>query len=271
MPARIDLNKLLEGLRTKRVGRSIFFRRSVASTNNWAKRSAKLGACDGTVFLAGSQTAGRGRLDRSWVSPAGGLWFSVVLRPRVRPPEAVGLVFVASLAVAKVLEELYKLETRVKWPNDVLVNSKKVCGILAEMKSDGENVEYVVVGVGVNADFDVKESLPKKLWETATSLEDEFCRKVELEPLLRALLEKLEGLYSVFLEEGVSVILKGWREYAGFLGRQVEVVSGNERLAGLATDVDGSGFLVLKLKDGTVKHVFAADIVSLSKMRDAVF
>jgi len=111
----------------------------------------------------------------------------------------------------------------------------------------------------------VKESLPKKLWETATSLEDEFCRKVELEPLLRALLEKLEGLYGVFLEEGFSVVLEGWKEYAGFLGCQVEVVSMNERLAGLAVDVDSSGSLVLKLKDGTVKHVFVADIVSLSR------
>ena len=111
MPTNIDLNKLLEGLDTKRVGRSLFFKRSVGSTNSWARRFARLGACDGTVFLAESQTAGRGRLKRKWVSPAGGLWFSVVLRPRLKSAEAFGLVFATSLAVAEVLEELYGLKT----------------------------------------------------------------------------------------------------------------------------------------------------------------
>jgi BirA family biotin operon repressor/biotin-[acetyl-CoA-carboxylase] ligase len=261
----IDLNKLLEGLDTKRVGRSIFFKRSVGSTNSWARRFARLGACDGTVFLAESQTAGRGRLKRKWVSPAGGLWFSVVLRPRLKPAEAFGLVFVASLAVAEVLEELYGLKTQVKWPNDVLVDSKKVCGILAETKLESKNVEYVVVGVGINANFGVKKFLPEDLWKTATSLEDELGRKIELEMLLKALLEKLERLCDVFLEKGFCVVLDEWKKYAGFLGHLVEVVSMDERLAGLALDVDNSGCLVLKLGDGTVKHVFVGDIVLRSE------
>ncbi|MCJ7718635.1 biotin--[acetyl-CoA-carboxylase] ligase [Candidatus Bathyarchaeota archaeon] len=265
MQANIDLNKLLGGLDTKRVGRSIFFKRSVASTNSWARRFARLGACDGTVFLAESQTAGRGRLKRKWVSPAGGLWFSVVLRPRLKSAEAFGLVFVASLAVAEVLEELYGLKTQVKWPNDVLVDSKKVCGILAETKSDSKNVEYVVVGIGINANFGVKKLLPEDLWKTVTSLEDELGRKIELELLLKALLEKLERLCDVFLEKGFCVVLDEWKKYAGFLGCQVDVVSMDERLTGLALDVDNSGCLVLKLGDGTVKHVFAGDVALQSE------
>lgn len=265
MQVNIDLNKLLEGLDTKRVGRSIFFKRSVASTNSWARRFARLGACDGTVFLAGSQTAGRGRLKRKWVSPAGGLWFSVVLRSKLKLAEAFGLVFVASLAVAEVLEELYGLKTQVKWPNDVLVDSKKVCGILAETKLESKNVEYVVVGVGINANFGVKKSLPADLWKIATSLEDELGRKIELEMLFKALLEKLERLCDVFLEKGFRVVLDEWKKYAGFLGCQVEVLSMDERLTGLALDVDSSGSLVLKLADGTVKHVFAGDVVLQSE------
>ncbi len=265
MQANIDLNELLEGLDTKRVGRSIFFKRSVASTNSWARRFARLGACDGTVFLAESQTAGRGRLKRKWVSPAGGLWFSVVLRPKLKSAEAFGLVFAASLAVAEVLEELYGLKTQVKWPNDVLVDSKKVCGILAETKLESKNVEYVVVGVGINANFGVKRFLPEDLWKTATSLEDELGRKIELEMLFKALLEKLERLCDVFLEKGFCVVLDEWKKYAGFLGRQVEVVSMDEELTGLALDVDSSGSLVLKLGDGTVKHVFAGDVVLRSE------
>jgi len=263
--ANIDLNKLQEGLDTKRVGRSIFFKRSVGSTNSWARRFARLGACDGTVFLAESQTAGRGRLKRKWVSPAGGLWFSVVLRPRLKLAEAFGLVFVASLAVAEVLEELYGLKTQVKWPNDVLVDSKKICGILAETKLESKNVEYVVVGVGINANFGVKKSLSEDLWKTATSLEDELGRKIELELLLKALLEKLERLCGVFLEKGFRVVLDEWKKYVGFLGCQVDVVTMDERLTGLALDVDNSGCLVLKLGDGTVKHVFAGDVVLQSE------
>jgi BirA family biotin operon repressor/biotin-[acetyl-CoA-carboxylase] ligase len=263
--ANIDLNKLLEGLDTKRVGRSIFFKRSVGSTNSWARRFARLGACDGTIFLAETQTAGRGRLERRWISPAGGLWFSVVLRPKFKPTEAFGLVFVASLAVAEVLEELYGLKAQVKWPNDVLVDSKKVCGILAESKSDSKNVEYVVVGIGMNANCSVKKSLPEELWKTATSLEDELGRKIELEMLFKALLEKLERLCDVFLEKGFCVVLDEWKKYAGFLGCQVDVVSMDERLTGLALDVDSGGSLVLKLGDGTVKHVFAGDVVLQSE------
>jgi BirA family biotin operon repressor/biotin-[acetyl-CoA-carboxylase] ligase len=265
VPTNIDLSKLLEGLDTKRVGRSIFFKRSVGSTNSWARRFARLGACDGTVFLAGSQTAGRGRLKRKWVSPAGGLWFSVVLRSKLKLAEAFGLVFVASLAVAEVLEELYGLKTQVKWPNDVLVNAKKVCGILAETKLESKNVEYVVVGVGINANFGVRKFLPEDLWKTATSLEDELGRKIELGLLLKALLEKLERLFDVFLEKGFCVVLDEWKKHAGFLGCQVEVVSLDERLTGLALDVDRSGSLVLKLGDGTVKHVFAGDVVLRSE------
>ena len=265
MPTNIDLDKLLEGLDTKRVGRSIFFKRSVGSTNSWARRFARLGACDGTVFLTLRQTSGRGRLKRKWVSPAGGLWFSVILRPRLKPAEAFGLVFVASLAVAEVLEELYGLETQVKWPNDVLVSAKKVCGILAETKLDGKNVEYAVVGVGINANFGVKKLLPEDLWKTATSLKDELGRKIELEMLLKALLEKLERICDVFLEKGFTVVLDEWKKHAGFLGCQVEVVSLDERLTGLALDVDRSGSLVLKLGDGMVKHVFAGDVVLQSE------
>lgn len=265
MPTKIELDRLLEGLDTKLVGRSVFFKHSVASTNSWASKFAKLGACDGTVFLAESQTAGRGRLKRKWGSPAGGLWFSIVLRPKLKSSEAFGLVFVSSLAVAEVLEELCGLKAQVKWPNDVLVSAKKVCGILAETKSDSGNVEYVVVGLGINANFEVRKSLPEDLWKTATSLEDELGRKIELEMLFKALLEKLERRCDVFLEKGFSVVLDEWKNHAGFLGCQVEVGSMDETLTGLALGVDSNGSLVLKLKDGTVKHVFAGDVVLRSE------
>jgi BirA family biotin operon repressor/biotin-[acetyl-CoA-carboxylase] ligase len=186
------VEKLQEGLCARRFGNSIFFSRAVGSTNDWAKELAEHGAAEGTVAIAETQTAGRGRLDRTWVSPKGGLYFSVILRPRLKPAEAVRLVFVAGLAVAEALSEKHGLKAETKWPNDVLVNGRKVCGILSEMNATGEKVNFVILGVGVNANFDVKKALPEELWESATSLECELGRRVELEELFRMLLEKLE-------------------------------------------------------------------------------
>jgi BirA family biotin operon repressor/biotin-[acetyl-CoA-carboxylase] ligase len=257
---KLNLDRLQEGLRTRRLGRSVFFSNVVGSTNEWAKELAAYGAAEGTVAVAETQTRGRGRLGREWFSPKGGLWFSVILRPNLKPAEVVGLVFVAGLAVAEVLRELYSLEAETKWPNDVLVNESKVCGILTEMNTVGARVNFVVVGVGVNANFDVAKVFPEELREAAVSLENVLGRKVRLEELFRALLEKLEYFYELLLKEGFDPILAEWKKYAGFLGCHVEVISGTEKWVGLALDVDYDGSLILRLKDGTVKHVLVGDV-----------
>ena len=259
------MDKLQEGLRTKRFGRNVFFSREVDSTNEWAKELASLGASEGTVAIAETQTHGHGRLGREWISPKGGLWFSIVLRSKLAAGEAVKLVFVAGLAVAEVLRELYGVRVETKWPNDVLVKGRKVCGILTEMNTTGEKVNYVIVGVGVNANFDVKKAFPEDLKTVATSLENELGRKVRLEELFRALLEKLENIYALFLKEGFGPVLGKWKTYAGFLGCQVEVASGTEKWVGLALDVENDGALIMRLEDGTVKRVFVGDATLRSR------
>jgi len=257
---RISIDKLQEGLQAKRIGRSIFLSREVGSTNDWAKELAELGAEEGTVAIAETQTAGHGRLGREWFSPRGGLWFSVILRPEMSPSEAVGLVFVAGLAVAEVLREKYDLKVETKWPNDVLVNGKKVCGILAEMNTKGRAVKFVVLGFGVNANFLVEKVFPRSLKEVATSLEKELGQKVRLEELFKGLLERLGSRYDECAERGLAFLLADWKKYAGFLGRRVEVRIGNERLSGVALDVDVKGALVLRLEDGATKRVLAGDV-----------
>ena len=260
MSQRISIDKLQEGLQTKRIGRSIFLSREVGSTNDWAKELAELGAEEGTVAIAETQTAGHGRLGREWFSPRGGLWFSVIFRPEMSPSEAIGLVFVAGLAVAEVLREKYDLKVETKWPNDVLVNGKKVCGILAEMNTKGRAVKFVVLGFGVNANFLVEKVFPRSLKEVATSLEKELGQKVRLEDLFKGLLERLGSRYDECAERGLAFLLADWKKYAGFLGRRVEVRIGNERLSGVALDVDAKGALVLRLEDGATKHVLAGDV-----------
>ena len=260
MSQRISIDKLQEGLQTKRIGRSIFLSREVGSTNDWAKELAELGAEEGTVAIAETQTAGHGRLGKEWFSPRGGLWFSVIFRPEMSPSEAIGLVFVAGLAVAEVLREKYDLKVDTKWPNDVLVNGKKVCGILAEMNTKGRAVKFVVLGFGVNANFLVEKVFPRSLKEVATSLEKELGQKVRLEELFKGLLERLGSRYDECAERGLAFLLADWKKYAGFLGRRVEVRIGNERLSGVALDVDARGALVLRLEDGATKRVLAGDV-----------
>lgn len=260
MSARIQVSQLQDGLRTKNLGRNILFCHEVDSTNDWAKEVAMYGAHEGTVLIAETQAKGRGRLGREWISPTGGLWFSLILRPKLIPAEAVKLTFVAGLAVAKVLREMFDLKVWTKWPNDVLVDGRKICGILTEMSTTGETVNFVVVGVGINVNFYVENFFPEELKRVATSLENELGRKVQLEELFRILLEKMEALYEQFTKEGLDPILEEWKKYADFLGRKVEIITQNEKLSGLALDIDREGALVLKLEDGTSKRVFVGDV-----------
>lgn len=261
MSADIKLEKFQESLRTTRFGRRVFFSREVKSTSDWAKQLAKMGAEEGTVAIAQIQIDGRGRLGREWISPRGGLWFSIVLRPDQKASEAAKLVFVASLAVAEVLREKYGLRTETKWPNDVLVNGKKICGILAEMNTKNANVNFVVLGVGVNANFCVDDVLPESVKTTATSIEDELGRKIELESLLERLLEKLERTYDRYLETGFAPLLQSWKRYAGFLGHTVVVTDQNEKLNGFALDVDLEGALILRHQDGATRRVLVGVVV----------
>ncbi len=257
---RVNVARLQEGLQTRWVGRNVFFSREIGSTNEWAKELAGLGACEGTVVLAEIQSAGRGRLGREWFSPVGGLWFSVILRPQLKPAESVRLVFAAGLAVAEALHEQYGLRVETKWPNDVLVNGRKICGVLTEMNSVGEKANFVVVGIGVNVNFDVSKVFPKELQRTTSSLEKECGRQVSLDELLRVLLVKLEKIYESSTLGDFSSVLLEWKKYARFLGSQAEVSTDDGKLCGVALDVDEEGALLLKQESGLVKHVFFGDI-----------
>ena len=259
--ADINLGKFQENLHTKRFGRIVFFNHKVKSTSDWAKKLARMDAEEGTVTVAEIQTAGRGRRARKWASPRGGLWFSIMLQPRKKAHEAAKLVFLASFAVAEVLHQKYGLRTETKWPNDVLVDGKKICGVLAEMNTKDEKVNHVILGVGVNANFRADDVLPESVKDHATSIETELGKKIRLENLLKELLEKMETVYDEYLEAGFTPLLERWKRYAEFLGRKVIIVDQEETLNGLALDVDLEGALILKLDDGTEKRVFVGDLL----------
>ncbi len=251
--------RIKEGPQTDFIGQEIHHFNEVTSTNDVAKELAAKGAEEGTVVVSEGQTLGRGRLSREWASPQGGLWFSIVLRPKVAPKDASKLTFVAAVAVTRVIRETFDLEAEIKWPNDVLIGGKKVCGILTETSTKGDAVDFVVVGVGINANVSL-DSFPESLRDSLTSLKEELKEDIDREEFLCVLLEELERYYVTFTQKKFALIFEELRNLAGFLGQYVEVTSFDEKIIGKAVDVDQDGALMVKLSNGTVRKVLSGDV-----------
>ncbi len=254
MTARFSARALREGLTTSFVGRRLEYRAALGSTQDLARELAQAGAAEGTVVLAGRQTAGRGRLERSWVSPGGGIYLTAVLRPPAEHLKA--LVIIAGLAVARGIERVAGLETSLKWPNDVLVAGRKIAGILSESELVGEGVSYALVGIGVNVNADMvayPETAP-----LATSVMTELGREVSREALAAGILNEFEALY--LAAQAGEPIHEEWRARLGMLGKQVQVRFGEQLEEGLAEDVDSDGSLILRRADGSHVTIAAGDV-----------
>ncbi len=255
----IRLEKIKEKLQTRLIGKTILYFSEVASTNDLAKEMAATGAKEGTVIIAETQTNGKGRLGREWASPKGGIWFSTILRPKLMPNDIPKLTLMTSLAVAKTISQLFNLKTEVKWPNDVLINAKKVCGILTEANTRGNITNFVVVGIGINANIELY-SLPQQVGANATSLKHELKREIDRERFLRVLLEKMEHYYITLTERKFKPILREWKSLCSLLGSYVKVISWEEKIIGLAIDVNENGALIMKLRNGTLRKVLSGDV-----------
>lgn len=255
----LSLSEVKNHLRTRVVGHPLVYFRELTSTNQMAKLLAEKLPREGTTIIAERQTEGRGRLNRKWVSPSGGLWFSIVLRPKVQARHLPKLTLMASVAVAKTLRRLYGLRAEIKWPNDVLVNGKKVCGILTEAETKGESAEFAVVGIGLNANFDLMV-LPKSLESSSTTLRNELKREIRREVLLGSLLDEIESLNESFSKEHFDRLLDQWRSLAGMIGASVEVRVDGEKVQGQAVDIDQDGALILRLKDDVTRTVSFGDL-----------
>jgi BirA family biotin operon repressor/biotin-[acetyl-CoA-carboxylase] ligase len=261
----MKLDGFQEGLSTERFGKIIFFKPTITSTNEWAKELADCGAEEGTITFAAQQTAGRGRLGRTWISPKGGLWFSIILHPNLSISEVTKLVFMASLAVSRVLRHKYRVRTETKWPNDVLVCGRKICGILAETSISDSKLNYVILGIGLNANVHADKYLNVHNATQATSIQDELGRKIRLLDLLGALLEEMERLYALSKTRGFDPILEQWKKHAMFLKHEVVIRDGTQIVIGQAYDVDDEGALVLKLVNGELRRFFTGDLSMQTK------
>jgi len=245
-----------ENLGTRVIGRYIRWHDTLSSTNDLATSLAEIQVPEGTVIVAEEQTAGRGRMGRPWVSPRGGIWLSVILRPHLPLAQVPIVGFAASTAVARAIRVTTGLLARVKWPNDVLINGRKVAGILAEAGPDGE---WVVVGIGINANI-APDDLPKGAAHAAASLEELLGHPVDRGVLTKTLLRELERSYEELSTVGPMATLRRWREMADTLGRVVRVEMPEGALEGIACDIDDSGALVVRLRNGTLQRVIAGEI-----------
>ncbi len=260
----IEPEKVKEQLKTDFIGREIKYFTEITSTNDMAKELASKGAREGTIVLAETQTRGKGRLGRRWLSPEGGIWFSVILRPKISARDSYQLTFMTAVAVAKTIRKMFRVSVEIKWPNDVLVNERKVCGILTETSTRGNAVDFVIIGVGVNANVDLT-SFPKDLWVSVTSLEAEMKGEVDRERFLCVLLKEMENYYKMLQEKKFELVLEEWKSLTTLFGARVEVTSFEEKIRGLAVGVNQNGSLEVQLKNGTVRKILSGDVVKQKK------
>ncbi len=245
---------ITDNLETRFIGQRVIYYPSLTSTMEVAKREAKRGVAEGTVVIADVQTAGKGRIKRIWLSPSGNIALSIILYPSVAYLSS--LVMLASLAVIYSIETVTGLKLQLKWPNDVLINGRKVCGILIESDVSGNKVDYAIIGIGINVNLRPADFPELSL--IITSLFNELGREVSRLAIIRHLLVEVERLYLALLS-GES-IYEQWRDRLVTLGRRVQVRWGKTVYEGIAESIAKDGSLLLRCPDGSLTRVVAGDV-----------
>lgn len=257
LPENFDAGAVGRALKDRRIGKEIVALKETTSTNQVAFRLAEEGAVEGTVVVADQQSAGKGRLGRIWHSPAGiNLYCSVILRPPIQPVAAPQLTFLSVIAVARAVEKLTPLKTRIKWPNDLLINGAKVAGLLNEMSAETDKVNFVILGIGVNLNMP-REQFPAELRHPATSLLIESGEKIDRTEFTRVLLEELDELYAGFLAAGYAPARQEWLERSALNGALVTVTDHGTQKCGRVTGIDEFGALLLD----SGEQILSGDVV----------
>jgi len=255
---KLDPQLLRTLLTAKEFGSRIHFMDTIDSTNNKAKKLANEGAAQGTLVIARKQIKGRGRLDREWLSPEGGLWFSIVLRPPEVDPQPLTVIFGA--AISMIIESQISVPCRFHWINDLYINEKKVGGILMESRYSGENLDFIVAGVGINLNFPAHE-LGYEFPTPPTTILDERGELTAPTALLAGILNRLERDYHKFLEKGPEKLIKKYKNRCITLGRRIKIInSGDIKEAdGYALDITDDGGLMVELFSGALGILYNAE------------
>ncbi|MEM1526957.1 MAG: biotin--[acetyl-CoA-carboxylase] ligase [Ignisphaera sp.] len=251
------INKYVEYLDTE-IKFSVNYIEVCDSTQDIAFKLAEEGAPEGTVVLAEELKRGRGRLGRQWVASRGGLWLSLILRPR-----ELAYINLLSLAIAVAVIDAIKtvlgVDAKVKWPNDVILNEKKVAGILIEGSTEANTLKYAVVGIGVN----VNNVLPQELISIATTLKNSIGFEIPRIPLLLNIFKNIDDVYILLKQNQSNEVIKRWRKHSSTINRYVKIVTPNEEIKGLAEDVESDGALRIRTIEDKIVKVYVGDVIHL--------
>lgn len=275
--------EISSNLETSFMGKDISFYKDIGSTNDVAREFAIKGAQEGFAVIADSQTRGKGRLGRRWESPAGvNIYTSVILRPSISPLHAPQLTLVSAVAVAETIAKFLNPPVSpfpkggvkdfppltkggvgrflsVKWPNDILINSKKVAGILTEMNSETDRINFVIIGIGVNINA-TRKMFPEELGPIATSLKQEIGKETSRIDFIQMLYLNMETWYKRYLKHGFEPIRKAWTGYFNMAGRVVKVRQMDKTIEGVAMGIDDNGALLLREKNGNITRIISGDV-----------
>lgn len=267
VPDRLTPLELSPLLSSRDLGRVIHFHEECRSTNELAFKLAQEGAAHGEVVIAETQTAGKGRRGRTWISAAGqNLTCSAILRPELPPHRAPELTLVAAVALCETLREAGAAEAKIKWPNDVQISGKKVAGILTELSAEADRVHFVIVGIGVNLNM-ARSALPDDLQALSTTVAEARGQRVPRALFTAALFQNFEDWLERHAETGFGPVREAWKDYSSTLGQDVLVKTDRTELRGVAQDIDESGALVIRTADGALERILSGDVEQIRPRR----
>jgi BirA family biotin operon repressor/biotin-[acetyl-CoA-carboxylase] ligase len=259
-PDKLDIELITAKLQTNTLGKSIHYYDEVDSTNTRAQTLVKEGAAEGTLVIAEHQTSGRGRMGRQWYSPKGkGLWMSLVLKPRIPLQYAPQLTLLVAVALCRSIRKLTAINVGIKWPNDLLVDGKKVSGILLESSADEEKLQHVIAGVGISVNLGL-DDFPEEIRDVASSLSIQAGSKIDRVELLCQFMMELETLYNLYHEEGFTPIKMLWEALNVSIGCVVRQQSTKGLLEGTAEGIDDHGALIVRLTDGSLARWYSSNV-----------
>ncbi len=265
IPDLVTPEQILPKLNTKQLGRNIDYYTSCTSTQIIAADKARQGASHGTVIISEEQTAGKGRLERSWDSTANkGIWMSVIIRPTISPEFAAQFTLVSAVAITQAIQEVTNLTPQIKWPNDILINGKKVTGILTELQAEMDIVHSIIIGIGVNVNQELS-AFDESIQNIATSLKMENGEEVDRSLLVAKILYYLEKYGDLYVEKGFEPIKILWESHNCTIGKRIRATMLRETLEGVALGITKDGVLELRLDSGEIRGIYSADIHLLGR------
>ena len=257
----IKRDEISKNLNTKYIGKDIYIFNEVMSTNTIAKFLSMNGVGNGAVVISEKQTKSRGRSGKNWESPLGGVWLSIILNPNVNHSKIPLITLATGVAVENTLKRIGVKNAEIKWPNDILIHGKKVCGILTEAITSFNTIESVIIGVGIDANISI-ENFPEELRENMTTLNDEIGEKVDENLLIKLFLEEFEKISEQFINEEYETILKEWRKNSYTIGKIVEVHEPfSKPYDGYVLGISRDGSLVVEKIDGTLEKVISGECI----------